>query len=155
MKIFLFLLLVAPLAQAQTEDVFASSSQDRSRVVRWPERLPEFIKEGIAQSRETGKPILLDFSAKWCGPCKHMERKVFPHPRVASELENWIFIKVDRDKHPELARSFAVTALPAYFLLSSDHEILSKSVGLQIPFDFSDWLAFSRNRGSGSMMVAD
>ena len=147
------LLLAVPLAHAQSN--LPSDPAKEPILVRWPERLPDFLREGLAQSKETGKPILLDFSAKWCGPCKHMERKVFPHPRVASELNNWILIKIDRDKHPDLARSFSVTALPSFFLLSKDHEIMSKSVGLQIPFDFVDWLTMSRNRESDAIMVAE
>ncbi|MGB1205123.1 MAG: thioredoxin family protein [Chitinophagales bacterium] len=66
------------------------------------------------------KPIILDFYADWCRPCKQMDRESLANEEVAAYIkENYIAYKVDTEKEKEIAENFKVENLPAFVFL--DH----------------------------------
>jgi YHS domain-containing protein/thiol-disulfide isomerase/thioredoxin len=67
-----------------------------------------------AKSKQQGKPLVIHFHAKWCGPCKQMDREVLNRPAVVDVLKKrFIAVKVDHDLHPELIRKFGIASLPS------------------------------------------
>ena len=70
------------------------------------------------------KLVLVDFYATWCGPCRMM------HPiieEVAKE-ENIKVIKVDVDKHDELARNYGIMSIPTIILFQNGN-LVEKNIG--------------------------
>ena len=49
----------------------------------------------VADARGANRPLLIDFAADWCLPCKELERKTFAEPRVAKELSRFVLVRVD------------------------------------------------------------
>ncbi len=82
--------------------------------VRWVES----FEAAKAEAAASGKPLFIDFHATWCGPCKQMERKVFPRQEAADALADWVAVKVDVDKHRQIAYDFGVEAVPTLIALS-------------------------------------
>ena len=71
------------------------------------------------------KPVLLDFSAVWCGPC----RMVAPIlEEIASEREDIVVGKIDVDDEPELARRFGVVSIPMLVYMKNG-QVIDRSVG--------------------------
>ena len=70
------------------------------------------------------KLVLVDFYATWCGPCRMM------HPiieEVAKE-ENIKVIKVDVDKHDELARNYGIMSIPTIILFQNGN-LVENNIG--------------------------
>ena len=63
---------------------------------------------------ESNKPVLLDFFASWCGPCKMLSPII---DEIAEEREDINVVKIDIDQQPELAAQFGVMSVPSLFVI--------------------------------------
>ena len=71
------------------------------------------------------KPVLLDFFASWCGPC----RMVGPIlDKIAEEREDIKVCKVDIDEQPELASRYRIMSVPTLMVLKNGN-IVDQSIG--------------------------
>jgi thiol-disulfide isomerase/thioredoxin len=71
------------------------------------------LKAARELARQTGKPMLLDFVADWCNPCKEMARSFWPKPQVVALSEKFVCVSINFDKRgPELSQ-YKVDRIPA------------------------------------------
>jgi thioredoxin 1 len=73
------------------------------------------------------EPVLVDFSAVWCGPCKAMEPQL--HALKAKMGGRLTIIQIDIDKSPEAARRYQVQGVPT-LILFKEGKILWRQSGL-------------------------
>lgn len=99
-----------------------------------------------AESKRTGKPMLLDFSATWCDPCQEMRRTTWSDPQVAHDLAGCVPVHLDLDHNPALAQQFAVRAVPHLDLVAPDGQVIASTEGEMNPNEFRGWLDSARNR---------
>ena len=85
----------------------------------------KITKDNLDSIKSSEKPLLLDFYANWCGPC----RMVLPIVEsLGEEQSDFLVGKVNVEEEEELARSFGVISIPTLVVIKNG-QVVNKAVG--------------------------
>ena len=108
--------------------------------------------EGLAYARQTGKPVVIDFTGYGCVNCRKMEAFVLADDSVQSRLKNYVFIELFVDdkrdgigeKNSRIQRElFGSNAQPFYVQLDANGQQISESIAFTTdPQIFLNWLQY-------------
>lgn len=88
--------------------------------------LEHFSQKSFDEAVAGDKPVLVDFFATWCGPCRMIAPSV---EQLAAEYEGRAVVgKVDVDQEPGLAQRFGVMSIPTLVVMK-DGEVVEQAVG--------------------------
>lgn len=97
------------------------------------------LKDILAKAKAEKKLVFLDAFAAWCGPCKMMEKNIFPLPAVSEYYNaNFINARFDMEKGEgrEIAMKYGVRSYPTFLFLNGDGEVVLKNYGYMGEQDF-------------------
>jgi len=101
----------------------------------------------VAAARGAGRPLLVDFAASWCIPCREFEVKVFSRPEVAAAMQRFTLLRVDlsrEDEDPALGAiklKYGADTLPAIRILAADGRLVARTDELVPPERFLQLLS--------------
>jgi thioredoxin 2 len=90
-----------------------------------------------AITREAKVPVLVDFWAAWCAPCRMAAPEVAKTARSMSGRA--VVLKVDTESQPDLAQRFRVTGIPN-FVVMKDGRVVMQQAGLVRHSQMEEWL---------------
>ena len=127
-KIFtvaLLLLLVSVSLTGCTKKEGGNTSGGNSGEITW-----HTYQEGVSKAKSSGKPVLVDFYADWCGPCRMMDEYTYSDSKVIEKInENFVAVKVNVDQEQSIAYFYNIRSIPTVVYLDSQGKEVYRTVG--------------------------
>lgn len=108
----------------------------------FPKGSPNFetkYKAALAEGKKSGKPILLVFSASWCGPCQANKKDVYPSDAVKPYHDKfvWAYLDADEKANQKPMEEYGATGIPHIQFLDKHGKAIDKMIGGSNPEDFA------------------
>lgn len=90
----------------------------------------EDYASALDESKASGKPVLVVFSASWCPPCKTMKRQVWPDAQVAAAVESGfvpIYVDVDLKQYGPVVKRYDIRGIPSILVLDGEGQVVRQA----------------------------
>ena len=127
MAIFFGTLGIQDYFKNNVQQIMASAGENTSNQIQWL----TYSSEKLNQAVSSRKPVMIDFYADWCIPCKELDKFTFSDPEVVKLSRQFIMLKVDLTKArdpgvKELKDSFKIKGVPTLVFIDARGNELSK-----------------------------
>jgi thioredoxin-related protein len=94
------------------------------------------LKAALKEAKENRKPVMVDFSTKWCKWCKELDRNTYSDNRVNELSAYFICVKVDAEEYPAIADKYNIRGYPTVAFLNHNGLVNSRVMGYRTPEAF-------------------
>jgi thioredoxin-like negative regulator of GroEL len=129
--------LVALILCACSIPATTARSQDRASSITWNRSYSAALKK----AQQSGKPVLLDFTAVWCPPCREMEREVWPDEQVVAGSERFVCVSIDVDTNEGLAMKYGAQSIPLIVLADPWGNVIGRHAGYLDARSVAKWMS--------------
>lgn len=95
------------------------------------------FSQALTDAKSTKLPMIVDFHAPWCGPCRRLDAEVFPDTAVAERLEKFIRVKVNVDEDSDTAFKFQVSSIPRTIIFNIHGQPIADRIGFMEAEDYA------------------
>lgn len=112
----------------------------------FPKGSPEFKDSStyaLSAAKKSGKPVIMVFSAAWCGPCQAMKKDVYPSEAVKAFHDKfvWAYLDIDDERNERVSKKYKIDGIPHIEFLDAEGNEIDKQVGSSSPEEFAKKLA--------------
>ena len=142
--------LITTLASAALLATFSTVASAKD-----PEGSPKFetrYSTALKKAKEENKPLLVVFSASWCGPCQANKKNVYPSDAVKPFHDKfvWVYLDTDEKRNEKPAKEFKVNGIPHIQFVDSNGKPLGQTIGGTTPDAFAKELAAILEKAGGA-----
>ena len=111
----------------------------------------------VACAAQRKVPIVLDLWAPWCHTCIAMQTTVFLDPSFGAKASTFVFAALDTDREVNAAAvgKYATTAMPTFYVIGHDEQVLARFVGAATVQQFQDLMDAGARAAAGGMAASD
>jgi thiol:disulfide interchange protein DsbD len=135
MRVLAAAMLIAGVVMAPAVQVGVAAAGGSTEHLAWQPYDAAAVEAAVAG----GGPIILDFYADWCAPCRELDEKTFAAPEVSAVLGGYARFKVDLTRssteNQTLATEYRVMGVPTVIVFSGGEEIF-RITGFEPPAQF-------------------
>lgn len=113
------------------------------------------FEEALQKAKASGKTVLIDFWAEWCGWCHRLDQTTYVDPQVVKLGEDFVAVKVDTEggrKQQQVAERYDVQQLPTILFVSPEGRAVLRVQGYQGPGQFPTTM--EKARAVGARVIA-
>ena len=108
----------------------------------FPKGSPKFekrYKAALEEGKKAGKPVVLVFSATWCGPCQQMKKNVYPSATIQPYHDKfvWAYLDADEAANAKPQQKYGVNGIPHIEFVDAEGKSLGNQVGSTSPEAFA------------------
>ncbi|WP_435010100.1 thioredoxin domain-containing protein [Tundrisphaera lichenicola] len=103
-----------------------------------------------AAAENSGEPVLLDFHASWCSPCRQMRPEVEKLVRKGYPVKS-----IDIDRSPELSERYKVTAVPTFVIVDANGKVLNRASGAMPAVQLATFYNETKTRAPSAISASE
>ncbi|MBI4778002.1 thioredoxin family protein [Candidatus Desantisbacteria bacterium] len=91
--------------------------------------------EGLEMAKARNCPLMVDFSAEWCGWCKKLDEETWTDKNVIQLAQRFVCVKIDCDTDRQTPARYGARSLPTILFITPDEKVIHHVLGYRNPED--------------------